>query len=154
MGLLKRYDKALANNIGLAAEDPVKTSPGLTVPLKNQFDKTNFDLEDSSPSGGPINAPQYGHQQKWLPQDGKNFTDSDQGQKWGGVLKGTYDETSLDLTNPLPLGGPINVPYTTIIGTEVKSFNTTQPYLPQDGKTYKDSLQNPLLIARATDPFR
>jgi len=153
MGLKNKYEKAVASGIGLASENPEIAPPKVGNP-EAQFKGSNLDLEYKAPAGGPINAPQYGHQQKWLPQDGKNFTDSDQGQKWGGVLKGTYDETSLDLTNPLPLGGPINVPYTTIIGTEVKSFNTTQPYLPQDGKTYKDSLQNPLLIARATDPFR
>lgn len=99
MGLLKRYDKSVVNNVGLASEDPVKTSPGLTVPLKSQFDKTNFDLE-----------------------------------------------------NPQPLGGPINEPFQTIIGNEVKFFNTTQPFTPQN--TYKDNLQSAELRARASDPIR
>ena len=67
-------------------------------------------------------------------------------------LTDSFDETSLDLENPSPLGGPINIGYTTQIGAEVKSFPTTQPYTPK--KTYADSLQSAELIARATDPFR
>ena len=67
-----------------------------------------------------------------------------------------FEKTSLDLENPLPLGGPINVPYTTRVGGiqngEVKSFPTTQPYTPKS--TYVDTLQDPNLIARASDPFR
>jgi len=66
--------------------------------------------------------------------------------------KDNFQESNLDLENPAPLGGPINIAYTTQIGTEVKSFTTTQPYTPKS--TYADSLQNPDLIARATDPFR
>jgi len=65
-----------------------------------------------------------------------------------------FASSSLDLTNPLPLGGPINLPYTSQIGSEVKTFTTTQPYLPQNGKTYIDSLQDQALIARASDPFK
>lgn len=60
--------------------------------------------------------------------------------------------TSLDVENPQPLGGPINVPYSTLIGSEFKSFNTTQPYTPKN--TYKDSLQSAELRARASDPIR
>ena len=67
-------------------------------------------------------------------------------------LDDSFDKTSLDLENPSPLGGPINVAYTTQIGAEVKSFTTTQPYTPKN--TYADSLQNPDLIERATDSFR
>jgi hypothetical protein len=152
MGLLKRYDKAVATNTGLASENPEATSPSKQGNPENQFKGSNLDLEYKAPAGGPINSPQYGHQQNWLPQNGRKFTDSDQGQKWGGVLKGTYDKTSLDLTNPLPLGGPINVPYSTLIGSELKSFNTTQPYTPKN--TYKDSLQSAELKARASDPIR
>jgi hypothetical protein len=71
-----------------------------------------------------------------------------------GLLK-KYNQgkgTSLDVENPLPLGGPINEPYTTIIGSEVKSFNTTQPYTPKN--TYIDNLQSAELRARASDPIR
>jgi len=63
-----------------------------------------------------------------------------------------FTSSSLDLTNPSPLGGPINIPYTTKIGTETKTFTTTQPFTPDN--TYIDSFQNPDLIERARDPFR
>ena len=63
-----------------------------------------------------------------------------------------FNKTSLDLESPLPLGGPINEPFQTIIGSEVKSFNTTQPFTPQN--TYKDSLKSAELRRRASDPIR
>jgi|TARA_R110000787_G_scaffold10265_1_gene34957 hypothetical protein len=64
----------------------------------------------------------------------------------------SFKFTSLDLENPNPLGGPINVPYSTPVGTGVISSPTTQPYTPR--RTYVDSLQDPLLIARSTDPIK
>ena len=68
------------------------------------------------------------------------------------TLLGSFKFTSLDLENPNPAGGPINVPYMTPVGTGVISSPTTQPFTPK--RTYKDSLQDPLLIARATDPYK
>ena len=100
MGILDKYNKSQYNPNGPSlTSNPVALAPSVTVPQTSTFDKTNLDLE-----------------------------------------------------NPGPLGGPINIAYTTQIGTEVKSFTTTQPYTPKS--TYADSLQNPDLIARATDPFR
>tara|TARA_B100000497_G_C7543657_1_gene328957 strand:+ start:121 stop:438 length:318 start_codon:yes stop_codon:yes gene_type:complete len=63
-----------------------------------------------------------------------------------------FDKTNLDLEDPNPLGGPINVAYNTQIGSEYKSFTTTQPYTPKN--TYIDSLQSDELIRRASDPIR
>ena len=100
MGLLKRYDKALNNNIGLI-RDP------------------NTPIEDPNSNPQQINS---------------------------------FNKTSFDLENPNPLGGPINEPFQTIIGNEVKFFNTTQPYTPKN--TYKDSLQSDELRRRASDPIR
>ena len=71
-----------------------------------------------------------------------------------GLLK-KFDQgkgTSLDVENSTPLGGPINEPFQTIIGSEVKFFNTTQPYTPKN--TYKDNLQSDELRRRASDPIR
>ena len=67
-------------------------------------------------------------------------------------LAGSFDKTSLDLENPAPAGGPINVPYMTKVGAEVVTSPTTQPYTPK--RTYVDGLQNPDLIARAIDPYK
>lgn len=67
-------------------------------------------------------------------------------------LADSFNETSLDLENSSPLGGPINIPYTTKVGSETISKTTTQPYTPKN--TYIDNLQSDELIERARDPFR
>jgi len=64
----------------------------------------------------------------------------------------SFKYTNLDLENPNPLGGPINVPYSTPVGAGIVSSPTTQPFTPR--RTYVDSLQDPKLIARATDPIK
>ena len=61
-----------------------------------------------------------------------------------------FQNSDLDLENPSPLGGPINVPYVTRIGSEIKKFTTTQPYTPKN--TYRDNL-NQNLLDRARDIF-
>ena len=63
-----------------------------------------------------------------------------------------FNKTSLDLENPLPLGGPINVSYTTKVGEDIVTSPTTQPYTPNS--TYTDSFTDPTLIARTIDPFK
>ena len=166
MGLLKKYNDQLTTGGGFSYNS---NSPNFPSPKEwfdeenptnkviavNTFDKTNLDLENSAPFGGPNNFPSYNHTQKWQPQDGKGFIDSSEGQFLvGGKLKDSFNKTSLDLTSPDPLGGPINIPYNTQVGIRTISKTTTQPYLPQNGRTYTDSLQDPLLIARATDPFK
>ena len=69
-----------------------------------------------------------------------------------GNPEAQFKGSSLDLENPNPLGGPINVAYNTQVGSEYKSFTTTQPYTPKS--TYIDSLQSDELIRRASDPFK
>ena len=63
-----------------------------------------------------------------------------------------FDKTSLDLENPNPLGGPINVSYTTQVGEDIVTSPTTQPYTPQN--TYSDSFTSPELKARTIDPIK
>jgi|AACY02.11.fsa_nt_gi hypothetical protein len=159
MGILKKYKNAIGVNSPLQGNintgliyDP--SSPQQIPQDKvTDFDKTNLDLENPSPAGGPINASQYGHYQRYLPQPNRGYEDSPQGQIRGeGALQTSFNKTNLDLENPLVLGGPINEPFQTIIGSEVKFFNTTQPYTPKN--TYKDSLQSEELRARASDPIR
>lgn len=67
-------------------------------------------------------------------------------------LTDSFNETSLDLENSSPLGGPINIPYTTKVGSETVSKTTTQPYTPKN--SYIDNLQSQELIDRARDPFK
>lgn len=44
--------------------------------------------------------------------------------------------TNFDIENKSPNGGVINVPYSTKIGSEIKSFTTTHPYTSK--KPYLD----------------
>lgn len=69
-----------------------------------------------------------------------------------GNPEAQFKGSNLDLEFKAPNGGPINVPYSTQIGSEFKSFNTTQPYTPKN--TYIDSLKSKELIRRASDPIR
>lgn len=86
------------------------------------------------------------------PKTGPDFIPTETSKEAKPPLASSYNKTSLDLENPNPLGGPINVPYMTPVGTGVISSPTTQPFTPK--RTYKDSFQDPLLIARATDPYK
>jgi hypothetical protein len=63
-----------------------------------------------------------------------------------------FKGSSLDLENPNPLGGPINVAYTTQVGEDIVTSPTTQPYTPKN--TYSDSFTDPRLIARTIDPYK
>ena len=156
--LIDRYDAAIGSNqIGGSTNTGIvrdPNNPTRPVPDKvTDFNKTSLDLENPAPSGGPINVAQYGHQQKYLPQPNRGYDDSPQGQIRGdGALQTSFKQTSLDLESPLPVGGSINVAYNTQVGSEYKSFTTTQPFTPKN--TYIDNLQNGDLIRRASDPLK
>jgi hypothetical protein len=108
--------------------------------LEDSFNKTNLDLENSDPAGGPINDPNSNFRHFYTPQ--KPFNITPEGEVRGeGKLQFRTDSTDLDVENPLPNGGPINVPYTTRIGNESFTFSTTQPFTPRN--TYADSF-NPI----------
>ena len=155
MGLLKKYDKDVVTQTSPLIRNP---NAPLESPFSNpnqevSFGITSLDLENPNPLGGPINAPQYGHHQKYLPQPNRGYDDSPQGQIRGdGTLQTSFNKTSLDLESPLPVGGSINVAYNTQVGSEYKSFTTTQPFTPKN--TYIDNLQNGDLIRRASDPLK
>ena len=100
MGILDKYNKSQYNPNGPSlTSNPVALAPSVTVPQTSTFDKTNLDLE-----------------------------------------------------NPGPLGGPINIAYTTKVGSEVITSPTTQPYTPKN--TYSDSFTSPELKARTIDPYK
>lgn len=69
-------------------------------------------------------------------------------------LINSFPYTSLDLEDPSPKVDPINVPFETKIGSEIKYFNTTHPYTPK--KTYTDSFKNQGIdfIDRLIDKFK
>lgn len=108
--------------------------------LENSFDKTNLDLENDNPAGGPINDPNSNFRHFYTPQ--KPFNVTPEGEVRGeGKLQSRTNNTDLDVENPLPNGGPINVPYTTRIGSQFADFTTTHPFTPRN--TYSDSF-NPI----------
>ena len=116
--------------------------------LQTTFNKTSLDLESPQPLGGPNNFPNNGHFQEYLPTN--TFVLSPEGQVAGGTLRTTFNKTSLDLENSQPLGGPINISYSTRVGSEIVTSPTTQPFTPKS--TYTDSFTDPRLIARTIDP--
>ena len=108
--------------------------------LENSFDKTNLDLENSDPAGGPINDPNSNFVHFYTPS--KPYDNTPQGTLRGeGVLQFTPGQTNLDVENPLPNGGPINIPFATRIGGQPSFFSTTHPFTPRS--TYADSF-NPI----------
>ena len=98
--------------------------------LKYTFDNTNLDLENASPNGGPINAPDNLHQQHYTPQI--KYLDQTPIRSWGQIVSSNTDltqfkYTNYDVFNAAPnSGAPINVP----------DNDHTQRYIPRD--TYKD----------------
>ena len=110
--------------------------------LKDKFDKTNFDLENPKPHGGPNSSPDHNHYQKYTPN--KTYLDSRQSAaspKSDFGIEGNqiqnpvniFSKTNLDLENPSPLGGPNN---TNVIGYK-------QKYLP-NGKHFEDTPEGTL----------
>ena len=94
--------------------------------LRNSLNKTNLDVQSPSPQGGPNSFPAYNHDQKYSPNNtylnqstaggngsGNHSAQSSQISSFG--ITGTQvnptknifkNETSLDIENPLPTGGP------------------------------------------------
>lgn len=110
------------------------------VNLKDSFKYTNFDLEDSSPAGGPINAANNLHQQIYTPQN--TFKASPEGQLQGGNLKtdGFSGNPLVPNTGFLDLEN--NDPASAQGGGGKEGF--TPKYTPQDGEGYIDSPQGKL----------
>lgn len=107
------------------------------IELQHSFDKTNFDLENGAPSGGPINASNYGHQHTYTPQN--KFKDS---PEYSGVLEtdGFSGNPAVPGTGFLDLenNGPNNE----------ATYGHEQLYTPQNGQRYEDSPQGQI---RSTD---
>lgn len=141
MGILKNYNKRVG--VGSAIQGNVDT--GIIYDPSSPQQITP-DLEDKYENAIGVNSPLQGNintgiiydpsAPQQIPQD--KVTD--------------FNKTSLDLENPNPLGGPINVSYTTKVGEDVVTSPTTQPYTPTN--TYSDSFTDPNLKARTLDPFK
>ncbi len=102
--------------------------------LQNSFDRTNLDLENNQPTGGPNNFPTNGHFQKYRPNF--KYIQQPEGTTAGeGTLQDTFNETGLDLEDRV--SAFTYFPFTTRIGSETVTFNTVQPFDPHN--TYVDS---------------
>ena len=114
----------IQNKPGGLTKDPTITnynngiSPFVTNVGQESFfrsgDKTNLDLTNPNPFGGPINSPRYNHQHLYTPNNSylDKFSEAASpnsafGTKGDEVLPGSiFEKTSLDIENPLPTGGP------------------------------------------------
>ena len=114
----------IQNKPGGSTKDPTVTNyskginPFTTNVGQESFfrsgDKTNLDLTNPTPFGGPINASRYQHQHLYTPENTylDKFSEfaspnSAFGTKGDEVLPGSiFEKTSLDIENPLPTGGP------------------------------------------------
>lgn len=120
-------------------------------------DKTNLDLTNPLPFGGPINASRYNHQHLYTPEN--SYLDkfheaaspnSAFGTKGDEVLPGSiFEKTSLDIENPLPIGGPnrtnaTNIPngsYTNNRSGNKFGESVGGPLMDQKGKIINNFIQ-------------
>ena len=120
-------------------------------------DKTNLDLTNPNPFGGPINASRYNHQHLYTPEN--SYLDkfheaaspnSAFGTKGDEVLPGSiFEKTSLDIENPLPIGGPnrtnaTNIPngsYTNNRSGNKFGESVGGPLMDQKGKIINNFIQ-------------
>jgi hypothetical protein len=49
--------------------DNILEKPNNT-PISNSFDKSNLDINNTKPNGGPINEPKYNYEHKFTPKNG------------------------------------------------------------------------------------
>jgi hypothetical protein len=122
-------------------------------------DKTSYDLTNTSPLGGPINAPRYKHTHNYTP-DNKyldNFHEAASpnsafGTEGDKVLPGSiFEKTTLDTESPLPanLGGPnrtnsVNIPngmYTNNRSGNKYGESPGGPLKNKDGKIVNNLVQ-------------
>ena len=108
--------------------------------------------------------PSNGHTQIYTPKT--TYMDSPEGQLRSNNSAATDKETGNFRTSALDLesnlagvkqggkGGPINTSYTSKIGSETKTFNTTNPYVPKN--TYTDfwKQQGNIDVSRLRDIYK
>jgi len=93
------------------AENPINKTPISNLPgLRHSFNRTNLDLENPNPSGGPINDPKSNYTHKYSGKLGKTYLDQFQGARSNNSsfgIEGTdiksksvFEKTGLDVENP------------------------------------------------------
>jgi hypothetical protein len=114
----------IQNKPGGSTKDPTITnynsgiSPFATNVGQESFfrsgDKTNLDLTNPNPFGGPINASRYQHQHLYTPENTylDKFQEAASPNSNFGINgdevqnNSIFEKTSLDIENPGPTGGP------------------------------------------------
>ncbi len=77
-------------------------------------DKTNYDLTNPNPAGGPINSPRYQYSHTYTPTNTylNNFSEAASPNSAFGIQgdqvisNNIFEKTELDIEDPRPLGGP------------------------------------------------
>lgn len=128
-------------------------------------DKTSYDLTNKEPVGGPINDPKSGFIHTYTPDNkyldnfderasnNSNFGVIGSVSKYADVLNGSiFEETELDIENPLPLGGPNRtnipqIPSGMYINTKTSNIHGTNPF-PGGTLKNKDGTPNKVMIQR------
>ena len=129
MGILKKYDNGNGSNL-----DYVFPTPSNPVDILKKYDSGN------------------GSNLDYIPPTPPNPTSGRRGEVEVAPDQFQSDLSPNDSELAVEDGKTFNQGYSTKVGSEVKSFSTTQPYTPRN--TYIDSLQDEELIRRARDPFK
>ena len=157
--LENKLNTSTSNNTGLANQN-APTSLA-TDGVRRSFVSSSLDLENPSPNGGPNHAPLNGHTQLYTPKT--TYLDSPEGQLRSNdspAERDNFKTSALDIENNIAgvrqggKGGPTNVPYTTKIGSETKTFNTTNPYIPEKTYTNLFQLRGDIDVSRLRDSYK
>ena len=151
--------QAQSINLGLAGKENSASFPSGEV--QRSFDSSSLDLENPSPNGGPNHAPLNGHTQVYTPKN--TYLDSPEGQLRSNdspAERNNFTTSALDIETSSAgvrqggKGGPANISYTTKIGSETKTFNTTNPYTPHVTYTNQWQTRGDIDVSRLRDSYK
>lgn len=157
--LENKLNTSTSNNTGLANQN-TPTSLA-TDGVQRSFVSSSLDLENSSPNGGPNHAPLNGHTQVYTPKN--TYLDSPEGQLRSNdspAERNNFTTSALDIERTSAgvrqggKGGPTNISYTTKIGSETKTFNTTNPYTPHVTYTNQWQTRGDIDVSRLRDSYK
>ena len=148
------------------AENPINIPPPIANPsgLKHSFNRTNFDLENPNPTGGPINDPKSNYTHKYSGKLGKTYLDEYQEARSNNSSFGTegtdikpnniFKKTGLDIENPKAgtkqggTGGPNRTNSNNIPGGQYLNIGTSNMfgfYPNLNGVTLKNKSDKPVI---------
>ena len=113
------------NQYKLSAEGQIRSD---NYEMQNSYNKTDFDLSNTSPEGGPINDPNSGFVHNYTPSSNGGYVDNPEGQERSGdsILKskiesgeGESNESNLDVND-----GEVQ--------TDINNSRFNQPFTPEN----------------------